>query len=292
MPSFLHNFATSRAPRGVFARGPRGHIGAGAVFFVLSMMLVVATFWVARPVLVSGGLRVSLDVDGRGVLGTFAAVSAAALVLGFDFAVGLLIAALVKSAGHFVGHRLIGDYSAGFRLVPFPGGPEAAGRAARDDLAAFFVVLMGPGLGLAPMIAAFALGDALAETAPAAAQTLKGYALAAGALNFVALLPLWPLAGGRLVQFIVEARFPDVSRLTASALAAMFIGMSLTMQSGLLLLVGVVAALALGLRPPKNLARPRLTRAQARIGFLAYFATLAAYFTAGWWVLTLWPLAV
>jgi len=262
-------------------------------FLLFSFVLVVATVWVARPVLASGGLRLSLDgVDGRGVLGTFAAVSAAALVLGVEFAIGLLVAALVKSAGHLIGHRLVGDDAAGFRLVPFPGGPEAAGAAPRDDLGAFFVLLMGPGLGLAPMVAAFALGNFLAETAPGVAEILRTYALAAGALNFVSLLPLWPLAGGRLVQLIVEARFPRVKGLAAAALAAMFVGMSLTMQSLLLFLIGLIGALALIVRPPQSTPRPCLTRTQTRIGFLAYFVTLSAYFTAGWWVLTLLPSAL
>ena len=259
---------------------------------ILSILLVAATLWVARPVLASGGLRLNLDhVDGRGVLGAFAAVSAAALALGVEFAVGLLVAALIKSAGHLVGHRLVGDTEADFRLVPFPGGPVAAGSTPRDDLGAFFILLMGPGLGLAPMVAAFALGNLFAETAPGLAEALRAYALAAGALNFVSLLPLWPLAGGRLVQLIVEARFPRISGLAAAALASMFVGMSLTMNSLLLFLIGLVAALALIVRPPRNTPRPSLTRAQARIGFLAYFATLSAYFIAGWWVLTLLPSA-
>ena len=261
-------------------------------FLLFSILLVAATLWVARPVL-AGGLGLNFErVDGRGVLGAFAAVSGAALLLGIEFAFGLLIAALVKSAGHLIGHRLVGDDGADFRLVPFPEGPEAAGDVPRDDIGAFFILLMGPGLGLAPMVAAFALGNLFAESAPGLAEAFRAYALAAGALNFVSLLPLWPLAGGRLVQLIVEARFPHVSGLAAAALAAMFVGMSLTMQSLLLFLIGMVAAMALVVRPPKSLPRPSLTRTQTRIGFLAYFATLAAYFTAGWWVLTVLPPAL
>ena len=279
--SNLPSMQTYAAPGGAWGQ---------MTLLLFSMLLVVATLWVARPVLASGGLRLDVNaVDGRGVLGTFAAVSAAAMVLGLEFAVGLLLAALVKSAGHLIGHRLVGDLDAEFRLVPFPGGPEAAGATPRDDLGAFFILLMGPGLGLAPMVAAFALGHVLAETAPGTAEALRTYALAAGALNFVSLLPLWPLAGGRLVQLIVEARFPRVTGLVAAALAAMFVGMALTMQSLLLFLIGLIAALALIVRPPQTTPRPCLTRAETRIGFLAYFVTLAAYFSAGWWVLTLLP---
>lgn len=262
-----------------------------SVFF--SVLLIAATIWMARPALVNGGLRPDLSgVDGRGVLGAFAAVSTFALLLGLDLAVGLLLAALVKAAGHLVGHRLVGDRAAEFRLVAFPQGPEAAGTAPRDDLAAFFVLMMGPALGLAPMVAAFAFGTALAESAPGLAEALRAYALAAGALNFVSLLPLWPLAGGRLVQLIIAARFPQVSGLAAAMLAAFFIGMSLTLHSLLLFLIGLIAALALIVRPPANTPRPSLSRKETRIGVLAYFATLSAYFTAGWWVVSLLPSAL
>ena len=147
-------------------------------FLLLSILLVAATLWVARPVLAGGNLRPGFEnVDGRGVLGTFAAVSAAALVLGIDFAVGLLVAALIKSAGHLVGQRLAGDEAAEFRLVPFPGGPEAAGDTPRNDLGAFFILLMGPGLGLAPMVAAFALFHVFADTAPHLAEALTASGL-------------------------------------------------------------------------------------------------------------------
>ncbi len=261
-------------------------------YLLLSMILVAATLWVAGPVLASGGLRSPFTrVDARGVIATFAVVAAGTLVLGVEYALGLLAAALVKATGHLVGHRLVGDTGASFRLVTFPQGPEAAGARTQDDPAAFFILLMGPGLGLAPMVAAFALVNLFAESAPGLAEALRAYALAAGALNFVALLPLWPLAGGRLVQLLLEARFPQVSGLAGAALAAMVLGMSLTMQSVMLFLIGLVAALTLILRPPQNTPRPRLTRTQTRLGFLAYFSMLSAYFMAGWWVLTLLPAA-
>ncbi|PIE08048.1 MAG: hypothetical protein CSA74_04275 [Rhodobacterales bacterium] len=260
-------------------------------YLLLSMVLLAATLRVAAPVLASGNLWPQrLRIEARGVVVLILAISAGALLLGTGYALGLLAAGLVKAAGHLVGQRLAGDDDADFRLVPFPRGPEATGTRPRDDLASFFILLMGPGLGLAPMVAAFALSNLFAETAPGLAEALRSYALAAGALNFVSLLPLWPLAGGRLVQILVEARFPRVSGLAGAAFAAMFLGMSLTMQSLLLLLVGLTAAGALMLVPPPQPGpRPGLTRAEARLGLLAYGSMLSAYLLAGWWVLTLLP---
>lgn len=259
-------------------------------FLLLSMVLVAATVFVVRPAVASGPRIGLAHFDGRGVLVVFVIVVAASLVVGLGFAVALLLAALVKELGHVLGHRLAGHADAQFRLLPLPGGPPISARAPSSDLAAFFILLMGPVFGLAPMIAAFALGAALAPTAPAFAEAARAYALAAGALNFVALLPLWPLPGGRLTRMVVEARFPRVGGLAAATLSAFTIGLAITWSSALLFLLGLVGGLALVVRPTGTRARPPLAASDLRIAFTAYFATLAAYFLGGWWVLKLLPL--
>jgi hypothetical protein len=261
-------------------------------FLLLSMALVAFTLWVVQPAMGGGpGLRLA-HVNGIGVLSVFAATLALALFFGLEFALSLLAVWLLKELGHVLGYRMAGHTDARLQLLPLPGGPTASATAPKSDLAAFFVLMMGPVLCLAPMVAAFALGQALAGPAPAIAHAARSFALAAGALNFVALLPLWPLPGGELTRLIVAARFPRVSGLSAAALAAFTIGLSLTWHSSLLFLLGLVAGLALTVRPPADTPRPRLTAAQTRIGFTAYFATLSAFFLGGWWVLRLLPFGI
>lgn len=259
-------------------------------FLLLSFGLVVATFLVVRPAVVQGPPLAVSPFDGKGVLVVFVLVVSAAMVVGLGLAAAFLAALIVKDLGHFLGHRLVGHPDTQLRLLPLPGGPMISTFAPRSDLAAFFVVLMGPGLGLAPMAAAFALAAAFAESAPALAGAARNFALASGALNFVALLPLWPLPGGRLARMVIDARFPHIGGLSAAALSAFTIGLSLAWSSGLLFVLGLLAALALVLRPPLLADRPRLTRHEARIAFTAYFATLGAFFLGGWWVLKLLPL--
>jgi len=261
-------------------------------FLLISIGLVVATFLVVRPAVVQGTPVALHRFDGKGVLIAFAFVICGAMLLGLGLAAAFLAALMVKELGHYLGHRLAGDDAARLRLLPVPGGPAISTRAPRSDLSAFFTLLMGPGLGLAPMVAAFALAAAFAESAPAFAGAARNFALASGALNFVALLPLWPLPGGRLAGMVIESRFPQVGGLGAAVFAAFTIGLAISWSSGLLFVLGLVAALALALRPPVAHVRPRLNRREAGLAFAAYFATLGAFFLGGWWVLRLMPLGV
>ncbi|WP_281842937.1 hypothetical protein [Sinisalibacter aestuarii] len=259
-------------------------------YLLLAILLVAATAHLVRPALAATHqLSVSVT-DTRVLVALFPAILSVTLVFGLTFALALILALLVKEMGHVLGYRLAGHDDAQLRLLPLPGGPGISARAPANDAAALFILLMGPGFGLAPMVLAFALGAALQSTAPALADTARSYALAAGAVNFIALLPLWPLPGGRLLQLLMRARFPHLRGLVAAALTAFAIGLSLTLHSGLLFLVGLLTALALVLRPgDMQSTRPRLSRAQARTGFFAYFASIAAYFMGGWWVLQVFP---
>jgi len=260
-------------------------------FLLLSFALVAATFFVVRPAFVESPRLPVTGTDGRAIVTIFPAFLIATLWVGLDFAFAAMVALMVKELGHVIGYRLAGHSDAHFRLIPIPGSPAISARAPDSDLTALFVLLMGPGLGLAPMVAAVALGDTVAASSPALAQAARAYALAAGAVNFVALLPLWPLPGGRVLRMIVEARFPRVSGLTAAALAAFVIGLSLTLHSMMLFLLGALGAVTL-IRQDASPDRPRLTRMQVRIGFTAYFATLAAFFMSGAWVIRLIPLGL
>jgi len=260
-------------------------------FLLMSFGLVAATILLVRPAMAGSAPLAFTPINGRDAVLVYVGVVTVAAVLGIAFSLALVAALVVKDVGHTMGYRLAGHHDAQFRLLPRPAGPAISARAPVSDLAGFFVLLMGPGIGLAPMVAAFTLGAALADSAPGVATAARTYALAAGALNFVALLPLWPLPGGYLARMMIEARFPRVGRLSGAAFAAFAIGLAFTWSSALLFLLGLIAALALVFRPATPV-RPRLTAAQVRLGFTAYFATLGAYVLAGWWVLKLLPLGL
>lgn len=258
-------------------------------FLLLSLVLVAATVSVVRPAMAEGAPLPIASPNGIAIVALFPLTLGVVLFLGPQFALAFALAWLLKELGHVLGYRLAGHDDARLRLLPMPGTQANSARAPDSDLAAFFILLMGPGLSLAPMVAAFAVSDVFAADAPGLASAARAFAFAVGALNFVALLPLWPLDGGRLIRIIVQARFPRIGGLAAVFFAALLVGMSWTTQSTFLFLLGIVSGLALVAGQPRPEDRPTLTRRQVRIGFTAYFAALSAFFLSGWWVLRLLP---
>ncbi|HHS93741.1 MAG TPA: hypothetical protein ENK63_00135 [Rhodobacterales bacterium] len=258
-------------------------------FLLLSIALAGATVFVARPAFVSDPRVPVAFGDSRALVAVFPAYLAITLLIGLDFALAAMLALALRELGQVVGYRLAGHDDAQFRLIPLPGGPRASARAPDSTLAAAFILLMGAGFGLAPMVAGAALGEAAGEMAPALAQTARTYALAAGAVNFVLLLPIWPLPGGQFLRLAIEARAPRLGGPGAALLAAFVIGLSLSLHSISLLLIGGIGALALIAAKDTPPARARLGKGSLWLAMSAYLATLAAYALAGAWVIWLIP---
>lgn len=253
-------------------------------FFLLSMVLVGATVTVVRPAMYAGKRPIPLiGVSGSHViiLGTLLA----AIGLTFDPVTGasVLIALTIHELGMVLGHRLAGHADVRFRLIPMPRTGPVSEDPHKTDLEHFFVTIMGPALGLAPMVLAFALSDLVAG---GALQQLFGtLALTLGAFNFIALLPIWPLSGGSLMQLLMRPGFPRVSALPAASLFAGLVGMSWATDTPGLFLMSVIGALAYAVRPPLPKERPPIPGRALLIAIPAYLTTLAAYFLGGWWVI-------
>ena len=64
-------------------------------------------------------------------------------------------------------------------------------------------------------------------------------------MNFVNLLPIWPLDGGRCVRLLVQARAPRFGPLAAAAMAAALLGFAITVHSVLLTLLALTGGFAL-----------------------------------------------
>ena len=253
-------------------------------FFLLSMVLVGATVTVVRPAMYAGRRPIPLiGVSGSHVIILGTILAAIALTFDVVTSASLLIALTIHELGIVLGHRLAGHADVRFRLIPMP----RSGPVSRDphltDLEHFFVMLMGPGLGLAPMVLAFALSDLIAGHP---LQHLFGtLALTLGAFNFIALLPIWPLSGGTLVQLMMRPGFPRVSALPAASLFAGMIGMSWATDTPGLFLISVIGALAYAIRPPIPKERPPMPGRALMTAIPAYLTTLSAFFLGGWWVL-------
>lgn len=254
-------------------------------FFLLSMVLVAITVSVARPAM-AGQERIPLTgVTASHILVIITVLTACAVAFGPVASLALLSAHLLHELGLVVAHRLAGHSAVAFRLLPMPRSGPVSDEPHDSDLSAFFVGLFGAGFGLAPMVAAFALADLTVATP---LQPLFGaLALFIGAYNFVALLPIWPLPGGKLVRLLLRPQIPRVSALPAATFLAGVVALSWSLEAPLLFVTAVVGALAYLLQPPLRTDRPALTLGQAALGIGAYVSMLAAFFLGGWWVILL-----
>lgn len=256
-------------------------------FLLLSMVLIGATYWVVRPTMETE-TRPHIAITGtQSVQLLFLAVFLAAttMSLGALTALAFLAALALHEAGLVVGHRLAGHESLRFRVMPGPRSGPVSAEAHPDDLAHFFATLMGPALGLAPMVLAFALADLFDGTALAPA--FGALALSIGAFNFIALLPLWPLPGGTLVQILLRTGFPKVSAIPVAALFLALASLAWSTNTPALFLAALIGALAYAIRPPLPKDRAPLAPQAVRLGLAAYLALLSAFFMGGWWVILL-----
>ncbi|MZR14807.1 hypothetical protein GQE99_17435 [Maritimibacter sp. DP07] len=252
-------------------------------FFLLSMVLVGVTISVVRPAMDPGN---PIPVTGASLRHiTLLATAFVAVALAFDVATAaaLAIAFTTHEAGLVLGHRLAGHGTVRYRLAALPRGGPVSPAPHADDLEQFFVTLMGPALGLAPMVLAFALSDLFAD---GALHHLFGrVALTLGAFNFLALLPVWPLPGGTLVQLILRPGHPRVGSLPVAAIFAGLIALSWHTGSPTLSFVTAIGAMAFAIRPAIPADRHPMTLHQLGLAIPAYLATLSAFFLGGWWVL-------
>ncbi|MCI2400266.1 hypothetical protein [Aliiroseovarius subalbicans] len=260
------------------------------LFLIFATGLFLATLSMVRPALADGPPLALSGLNGASVVIAFTCFVSVGVLMGSVFAFALLLAFLLHEFGHVLAYRMVGHADARFRLVPFWNGVRISDTPPRSDLDAFFIALMGPGVSLAPMVLSFALVDVLAPHAPLASDFFLQFALATGALNFVNLLPLWPLDGGRCIRIMVQAQFPGVGPLAAAAMSAALMGFAYSVSSVLIFLMALVGAFALITGREDHASRATLTKHELRLALTAYFAALSAFFLGGWWIIRIIPM--
>jgi len=246
--------------------------------FVCAMLLMTATLYALRGGLVTpGGLRfVGLDRQGLG----FGAISVliAAWYFGPLYGLALILTVVIHEYGHVAAFRITGHDDARFRLVPLVGGYAISDRAPSTEGEEFFVSIAGPALSLAPMVLAFALSEIVDPWSRPLANFLWIFAATTAALNFVNLLPLWPLDGGRCLRTIVHALDPRAALAATLAMSAAFAAASVVVGSLLLLAVALLGAATI--RPGRG-DLPGMSQREALLAFGAYVFTAAAHFAGG-----------
>lgn len=236
-------------------------------------------------VIFAGGYvtRPKIDVESLryGVLASLVALN----LLGIEYGIALVSAVVLHEIGHVVAYRLMGHRDATFRLLPMLAMRPISQSAPRSEAHELFITLMGAGFSIAPMVTAMLMWQGADGLYPRLATGLHIFASTVAALNFINLLPLWPLDGGRLLRMLGRSLCPSWTTrlmLGASAIAA---AVAIHMHSPQLLVICMLGVQAL-MKPEqfegKGNAMPRRT---ALYGLVAYLAIGATHLVGGAWLL-------
>ncbi len=253
---------------------------------LLSIGLAMAAFIVVRPVVEGSPAPLPAAFDSRGLLGAFTVVFPIAVVWGVETVLALTVALGLRELGTGLGRSLAYGGAPWVRLVPTL--PTRLWHPYEAPLAAAFTLFSGAVVSLPPMAAALTLAPMLAESAPKAAHTLLTFVHVCGALNLLLLLPVWPLPGGKLARALIEAHSPGTGRTAAAISAAFTVGLALTLQSALMLLVGTAGALLAGLRPAPDTRVTRPVAGHVVLVVTLWTVLVLAHALTGAWAFSLY----
>jgi len=245
--------------------------------------LCAALFVSLRNSLATGGSVQFAGFDGVGVIFGFVAFVMAATAFGPTCGIYLILSVLLHELGHVLGYRMIGHTQVRFRLIPLLCTTPISDTSIRSEGEAFLVALMGPGLSLAPMVMAFSLATWVEGSNPALADQLRLFVVTCAALNFINLMPFWPLDGGRCARIAAANFWPALAPAMTVFMASAFLSAGIRLHSLMLLFLAVVGLQSLLHKgePPRRKMGPD----HALIGLAAYTFTLAAHFLGMWWYL-------
>lgn len=149
---------------------------------------------------------------------------------GWRFVPLLVVVILAHELGHLAGMALFGYRDRRILFIPFVGAAAIGSKENATALQRFVVLMLGPLPGLAAGAALLlAMGGfhaaGVAATQDALHSWLFDFGVAAVVLNYLNLLPILPLDGGRIVQTLFLGRFPRGQ-------AVFFLGSGLLLGAG------------------------------------------------------------
>ena len=222
-----------------------------------------------------------MDLKGIGIL--ILSVATAIWVFGATFGLALVAVLIIHEFGHVAAFRVAGHKDARFRLVPMLGGYAIPNRPIDTQEEQVFISLLGPAIGIAPMLLAYGLTPFAAQYYPAAISPLLTFASICGALNFFNLLPIWPLDGGKLTASITSV-FHDRAPFYILASTTTLIGLLAVLTQRLFLIFIVVIGVQHLMKTGGGDGRSRHTHMSKNHALLclgAWLFTAAALFMGG-----------
>lgn len=208
---------------------------SSTTLLISALIACAATIYALRGGWTSPLKTTILGLDPQGLGISALAVIFAVVFFGPVFGLSLILVIVIHEFGHVAAFRVAGHQDASFRLVPLMGGYAISNRPVDTQEESVFITLMGPAICLAPMLLAYALAALSLSVYPQAYYPLMTFAGIAGALNFVNLLPIWPLDGGRLTASITSV-FHDRLPFYIFATSCALIGLAAVLSQRILLL--------------------------------------------------------
>lgn len=257
----------------------------GILVFVASVLCAATAYGLRQGVL--AGPRIVLSgFDGIGVVVGFMVFTLASALLGPTFGISLIVSFLLHEFGHVIAYRMVGHQDARFRLVPVLSGVQISDQPLKTDGQAFFVALMGPGISIAPMALAYSLSVALSQHDPQAASLFRVFAVTCGTMNFITLLPFWPLDGGKCARLFAINFWPALAPALTAFLTAALASAAWRTGSIALLVLALVGLQSMFRK--KSGQRIAMSPDVGLTAMAAYAFTMAAHFSGGWMLLSLY----
>lgn len=256
------------------------------IFFVSASILGAALVYVGGRKTPAGPPITLYGFDGVGVLIGFVIFTLAAVAIGPIFGMSLLITLLFHELGHVIGYQMIGAGPTRFRLVPLLSDAPISDKPLRTDGQELLVALMGPGFCIAPMVLAHIASLMLADSDPAVAESFQIFAITCGTVNFIFLLPFWPLDGGHCARVAAASIWPAFGPAISVFMTSAFAAAAWRTGSWALLVLAAIGVQSLVRRSAAN--QPPLDPDTGVIALAAYAFTLAAHFSGGWQLISLY----
>ncbi|MEE9387431.1 MAG: hypothetical protein V3U96_02370 [Paracoccaceae bacterium] len=250
------------------------------IFVSLASILCVVTAYSLRGNALENGTISVSGFNGISVVAAFVLFLGVAVIAGPEFGIPLIAALLLHELGQVLAYRMLGHNRARFRLLLALSKQKISDEPLTSDTEEFFTSIMGPAFCLGPMALAMAIATMLAPVAPVSAHSFWIFAVTCGAVNFLSLLPFWPLAGARCARAASISFWPALAPAMAAFMSAAMMTASFRTGSVILMVMAAVGAHSMWRQRASG-----LTPMEPDVGLIAlaaYTFTLAAHFSAGW----------
>ncbi len=254
--------------------------------FIAGLIFTALTLYALRGGLVGRThlTIVGFDIESLALGGL--AVIFAAWFFGPLYGLALVLCVMIHEFGHVAAYRVAGHADARFRLIPLMGGVAISDSMPVSQMKDFFITLLGPGICIAPMVLAFGLSELLYDVQPLASQFLFTFASVTAAINFLNLLPFWPLDGGRCVRILAFAIHPSLAHVITIAMSAGLAAAAVYLQSLILFAFAVMGAQSVMHADTLSRIQYKMTLGQTITAALAYLFTAGAHLAGGWWLIS------